>query len=403
MLAFFNYFIYLLFAVLVCGSVLPLSSNPHWFIRGWDYPRVQMVVVAIVAWAVFLSVNLLAGGLGNRQAATITCLMILVSTWHLFRIIPYTRLMSPQVKSWTGPESSSSSSASRRELSGTTTSDEASEDPRRLRIMISNVEMENDQFDCFSKVVRQCDADVVIVAEVNKRWRETIESLKSLYPHQVIQPQENWYGLALISRLPIVEHKIRFLVEDDVPSIDAMVELPGGDRVRIVGVHPRPPEPIQDTDATARDAELVLWGEEFEEDDHPTVIGGDLNDVAWSQSTRLFLRISGMLDPRRGRGFFNSFNAKRIWMRFPLDHVFHSSHFTIREVKRMPYVGSDHFPIFIDLQLSPVPEEENEPMEKKPGDDADADERLERSKEENGTQVDSIDEADQQAADHGHH
>ncbi|EMI26646.1 endonuclease/exonuclease/phosphatase family protein [Rhodopirellula europaea] len=360
----FNVLIYLLFGVLVFGSLAPLSSHPHWFIRGWDFPRVQIVLIAIVAAIAFVAVNMV-----NSRAPAISCISIsilatAIAGWHLFRIIPYTILSKTQATTWDVVQE-----------------DEESASQRRFRLLVTNVEMENDRFEQWSKVVRDTDVDMVIAAEIDDRWKPTLEELKSIFPHQIIYPQDNWYGLAMLSRLPIRESEIRFRIQDDIPSIDAMVELPSGDEIRVIGVHPRPPEPIRDNNATARDAELVIWGKELAEDDRPIVIGGDLNDVAWSPSTRLFLRLSQLLDPRRGRGFFNSFHADHVWMRFPLDHVFHSTHFGVRDLQRLGHVGSDHFPILIDLQLQPVLKQEQEPLEEKASDEEEAEEKLQRAVE----------------------
>ncbi|WP_286762533.1 MULTISPECIES: endonuclease/exonuclease/phosphatase family protein [Rhodopirellula] len=360
----FNVLIYLLFGVLVFGSLAPLSSHPHWFIRGWDFPRVQIVLIAVLAAIAFVAVNMV-----NSRAPAISCISIsilatAIAGWHLFRIIPYTILSKTQATTWDVVQE-----------------DEESASQRRFRLLVTNVEMENDRFEQWSKVVRDTDVDMVIAAEIDDRWKPTLEKLKSIFPHQIIYPQDNWYGMAMLSRLPIRESEIRFRIQDDIPSIDAMVELPSGDEIRVIGVHPRPPEPIRDNDATARDAELVIWGKELAEDDRPIVIGGDLNDVAWSPSTRLFLRLSQLLDPRRGRGFFNSFHADHVWMRFPLDHVFHSTHFGVRDLQRLGHVGSDHFPILIDLQLQPVLKQEQEPLEEKASDEEEAEEKLQRAVE----------------------
>ena len=119
-----------------------------------------------------------------------------------------------------------------------------------------------------------------------------------------------------------------------------------------------PPSPSEAYASTGRDAELSLVGLEIKEKQSPTVIvAGDMNDVAWSHSSRLFQRLSGLLDPRRGRGMFSTFHAEYRLLRWPLDHVFHSSDLAVLDLERLPYIGSDHFPVLIKLSYEPQQDE----------------------------------------------
>jgi len=108
------------------------------------------------------------------------------------------------------------------------------------------------------------------------------------------------------------------------------------------------------------------------------VVTGDLNDVAWSETTRLFRKISGLLDPRIGRGMFNTFHADYPFIRWPLDHLFHSEHFTVKTIKRMPSIGSDHFPLLTTLVFSPKAIPENEGIDATAEDRSRADEIVEK-------------------------
>ena len=155
------------------------------------------------------------------------------------------------------------------------------------------------------------------------------------------------------------------------------------------GLPPRPPEPLRDEPSSPRDAELVLVGRAIHDDgSRPTIVAGDLNDVAWSETSELFVRLSGLLDPRTGRGFYNSYNAKNPLFRYPLDHVFHSKHFELVRLERLPAIGSDHFPILIELQYDPEAEREQSESHKRPGDDRFADEKLEQEAHDAATGAD---------------
>jgi hypothetical protein len=76
-----------------------------------------------------------------------------------------------------------------------------------------------------------------------------------------------------------------------------------------------------------------------------------LNDVAWSDTNRLFEDLSGTIDPRIGRGFYPTFHAQHVLLRWPLDHVFYTPHFALVRMERLPDIGSDHFPLLAELCL----------------------------------------------------
>jgi endonuclease/exonuclease/phosphatase (EEP) superfamily protein YafD len=343
-----------LLAALLTG--LSLIPGSHWAVRLWDFPRLQLAAVAAAAGIVYAATWFRGGSAEWAFLAAVA----LTTLWQGRKIFPYTWIAPRQVQRTARPVPRGGSGHP------------------SFRLLITNVLMENTHHDRLLRVVRDADPDVILAVETDDAWANGLRPLEDAYPHVVRQPLDNWYGLMLYSRLPLIGPRVEFLVQDDIPSVHTVVELAEGVRVFLHGIHPRPPEPIRDQDSTPRDAELVLMGRAIERAaDRPTVIAGDLNDVAWSPTSELFIRLSGLLDPRRGRGFFNSYNAKMPLLRYPLDHVFHSNHFRLVELRRLPSIGSDHFPMLVELSYEPQATTQQPEPEKEPGDDEEARERLE--------------------------
>lgn len=361
--AFFRRGILALGWFLVGGTLLSFLRSGSWIARVWDFPRLQVASVAAVLAGLF---SRFFYRRTSADAAFLTALSA-CGLWQGWKVLRYTPLWPQQVK------------RTRRDKSSGCT----------FRLLISNVLMENMEHSRLLKVIRDRDPDIILAVETNARWAAALEPLSAKYPYVVRRPQENYYGLMLFSRLPLIAPEVQFLVQEDVPSVHVAFELPGGGRVHLHGLHPRPPEPIRNQDSTPRDAELVIMGKAIRDAEHePTIVAGDLNDVAWSPTSELFMRLSGLLDPRIGRGLYNSYNANdRVW-RYPLDHVFHSNHFRLVALHRLPHIGSDHFPMCIELSLEPDAPLEQPKTEEADGDQEAAEEKLEDQAEAAATGAD---------------
>jgi endonuclease/exonuclease/phosphatase (EEP) superfamily protein YafD len=338
---------------LISGTALSLSHHPHWYVRGWDFPRVLIAALSLGAGAAYRAFFF------QERWWEIAWLIGLgaVICYQASRTVAFTPLAPKQVQ------------RSRRGAG------ECS-----FRLAISNVLQENREHERWRSVMAEAAPDVLVALEVDAAWRKALESLRGTHPHVVEKVQDNCYGMALFSRFPIRKHEVRHLVEPEIPSIRAEIELPSGDAFVLYALHPKPPEPIRNQDSAPRDAELVMVAKEIAgASDTPTVVCGDLNDVAWSDTTRIFLRLSRMLDPRVGRGLLATYHANNPVFRFPLDHVFHSGHFKLLELKRLPKVGSDHFPVLIALSYEPEAKAEQAQKAPKPEERKAADEMVRRA------------------------
>jgi endonuclease/exonuclease/phosphatase (EEP) superfamily protein YafD len=338
-------------------TVLPFLRLSAWWIRIGEFPRLQIALLSVFAGIFF------AFAAYPLVVPEIIFLAALASgaVYQFFCVLPYTPFYRKQVQKSRVPL------------------------PKKvIRILFSNVFIENRQYDKVLRMVEKMNADIVLLAETDEAWVKAVEPLKKLYPTMIAHPLDNGYGMVLFSRLKLINPELKFIIEDVVPSIHTDVELRSGDIVRVYCMHPRPPIPMETGRSTERDAELLIVGREIAHNDKldkPTIIFGDLNDVAWSRTTRLFQKISRVLDPRVGRGMYSTFPVKYPLLHFPLDHIFHTQHFRLVELRRLKSVGSDHFPVYVTLSLEKTAKFVQEAPEADEDDHAEAVETIQESLE----------------------
>lgn len=338
----FTYLLLILAVTLLVVTVLGKVRLHDWWIRACEFPRVQIAsLTTLVAMASFWLAEE-----GLKPWILGLCGFILAL--QLFRILPWTRLWPLQVQ----PA-------------------ESGHPERCVTMMVANVLTPNRKSAELIRQVKERQPDVLLTLESDQWWGDELDKAFGDWPTIIRVPLDNLYGMHLYSRLPLEEAEVKYLIQDDIPSIHGWLRLPCGDRVMLHALHPRPPAPSESEESLWRDAELLLVGEQIRKGGYPAIVAGDLNDVAWSRTTRLFCRVSGMLDPRRGRGMFNTFHAEHWYLRWPLDHVFITEHFTLGNIERLAPFGSDHFPILATLCFRPSRSDEHEVPE------ADTEERQE--------------------------
>ena len=334
--------------LVVVATALSLLRVRAWWVRGWDFPRVQVAAVAVAALLLGAD-RWLAGGWRLALGA----LLVAALLFHLAMVWRYPPLAP-------------------REVQGARDGDPA----RRISLLVSNVLQTNRDAERMLAVVRAADADLLLFVETDDWWRARLDALGDTHPTAVRVPLPNTYGMLLYSRLPLEDVRVEHLVQPDIPSIQARVRLRSGGVVWLNCVHPRPPAPGESDDSLPRDAELLLVGRRGADAAEPVIVYGDLNDVAWSRTTRLFQTVSRLVDPRKGRGLYSTFHARWPFFRWPLDHVFFSDCFRLVDLRRLPNVGSDHFPVYVCLHLEPDAAVEQEAPEKDADDVAEADETV---------------------------
>lgn len=319
----FTLILNLIFCLPTLASITTLDN---WWVRGFDFPRIQICVLIIAN----ITLSGYVYSFDELWQYLVTIALVLSLAYQYWLIHPYTVLAKKQVIRYSG---------------------EANED--NISILVSNVLTSNRNYAALIDLVRARNPDILLTLESDKKWEEALTAIEDSYGHCVKVPLDNLYGMHLYSKLPLSDIAVKYLVQDGIPSIHGHLQLRNGKTVSIHCLHPKPPSPSESKTSTNRDAELLLVGQQIDSKADLVLVFGDLNDVAWSRTTKMFQKLSGLMDPRRGRGFFNTYNANHKLLRWPLDHVFHSNDFTLMEISREKNIGSDHFPMYLKLNYTP--------------------------------------------------
>ena len=216
------------------------------------------------------------------------------------------------------------------------------------RLMLINVHALSGDPDRVRRTVAESAPDILVLQEINERWITELSDLRDTYPNSVVEPREDDFGVALFSKLPLLQSDIVFIGSAGVPSIEATLDA-NGEPLRILATHPLPPG---GPDYSAwRNEQLQLMAERVDAS-RPFLLVGDLNTTPWNFHFRQLLARSGLRNSAVGFGVQPSWPTFNPLFWIPLDHVLHSPCIIVTARKTGPDVGSDHYPVIVDFIVS---------------------------------------------------
>ena len=216
-----------------------------------------------------------------------------------------------------------------------------------LRIVAANVNKRNEEPQHLLKLVQELEPDMVAIIEATREYMGGLEPLRSDYPYAVGEDHLDPDGSVLLSRRRLARAETHQFTDGSYPTIFARVE---GERpLTLIATHPPPPRSAEHlrirTEEMEAIAEMVAGGP------GPAVVVGDFNSTSWSPYFSELLTTTRLHDARLGFGLQLSWPTHQPLLRIPIDHALVSGDVVVNDFWAGPDVGSDHYPIVVDLSF----------------------------------------------------
>lgn len=225
----------------------------------------------------------------------------------------------------------------------------ASSSVTKLRVAHSNLLHSNVTPERAVEDVFSTDADVIAFSEITMHLHMHAEQhvLATHWPHRIHDLQDGPRGIALWSKLPLLESSIE--VMHDCNAATATIQITHDRFVRVLAIHPMAPVSRQKTRDWAPSLRSI--GTALFDSAHPAIAIGDYNATHWHPPMRsLYKRGLHSAHLRLNRIFASTFPVgRRIRPFMTLDHALVTENVMVHDVTHIRVSGSDHRGIVVDV------------------------------------------------------
>ncbi len=293
------------------ATILALFSRWHWFAELFAHFRLYYLLAQAVLLMVFLNTQ--------RYAWLVaTFLLALPNAWY---VMPY---LLPLLPSQT----------------------QAVAQPEAPQIIVINLSYRNTQSERVLGYLQDQQPALLIFSEYTPAWDAVLADRMTDYPHRLIRPRVDPFGMAVFSRQPLARAASLDLGTPGAENIQLRTRI-GGRDLSIFAVHLFPP--TSPTRSAAREQQLARLADAVAQSPPPRLITGDLNLTPFSPYFHTLLADSGLLDARQAQGLHITWPSLPLPLWIPIDHALADPGSGVVDVRIGPAVGSDHYPLEIVL------------------------------------------------------
>ncbi|MDX2242108.1 MAG: endonuclease/exonuclease/phosphatase family protein [Leptolyngbyaceae cyanobacterium bins.302] len=235
----------------------------------------------------------------------------------------------------------------------------AASSPNALRLLHVTLDHDNPDLGRAVQFANTQKADLVSLLEVTPEALPKLEAELTNYRLIQAEPRTNSHGSAwFIARQP--SHPLQVMGSEVIrlpaDSVRPILKTTIGDGDKVLEllcfhvIRPRNAATIAYQQVEFR--AMAEWSQNMlQQGKHPIAIG-DFNSTPWSFLFRQLLADSGLKNSQNGFGLQPTWHSSLPkFLQIPIDHCLHSPSFFTRDRRIGSNIGSDHLPVFVELQL----------------------------------------------------
>lgn len=222
-----------------------------------------------------------------------------------------------------------------------------------VRVMSFNLLSNNENYGEVIEYIEAVDPDLVLLHEASRPWEVAVESAGTGY--EVIRSRSDSLIFGTLALVRGTETRgVSFGFATAQPRAVEVSFRPEGwpKALSVLSTHPL--APTEQERARLRDAQLWFATEWAADRDGAFMVVGDFNATPWSWPFRRLVSEAPLRNSQIGFGLQPSFSStSSVLFRVPIDHLLHSDELVVHERRLGPSMGSDHYPLVVDLRLNP--------------------------------------------------